>query len=169
MTQTPPPAPNPTPGSPDRRALVQAFQEVVRSEQEKRFHPSVPEPTASRRTARTVLLLAAAGLFVILVTQPRWLFPRPPEENPALSEASLRVRMFVEIDRVERFRADNGRLPRTLVEAGADTSGLTYTPAEGGYTLGGVNNGLSLTYRSGTPPREFLGDSYRLITQRGKS
>jgi hypothetical protein len=169
MTQTPPPAPNPTPGSPDRRALVQAFQEVVRSEQEKRFHPSVPEPTASRRTARTVLLLAAAGLFVILVTQPRWLFPRPPEETPALSEASLRVRMFVEIDRVERFRADNGRLPRTLVEAGADTSGLTYTPAEGGYTLGGVNNGLSLTYRSGTPPREFLGDSYRLITQRGKS
>jgi hypothetical protein len=169
MAQTPPPAPNLTPGSPDRRALLQAFQDVVRSEQEKRSHPVAPEPSGARRTTRTVLLLAAAGLLVILVAQPRWLFPRPPEETPALSEASLRVRMFVEIDRVERFRADSGRLPRTLVEAGADTSGLTYTPVEGGYTLSGVNQGLSLTYRSGTPPREFLGDSYRLITQRGKS
>jgi hypothetical protein len=149
--------------------LLQAFQDVVRSEQEKKSHPSGPESTASPRTTRTVLLLAAAGLLIILVAQPRWLFPRPPEETPALSEASLRVRMFVEIDRVERFRADSGRLPRTLVEAGADTSGLTYTPAEGGYTLSGVNNGLSLTYRSGTPPREFLGTSYRMITQRGKS
>lgn len=168
MTQTPPPAPPPPPGAPDRRALLQAFQDVVRSEQEKKSQPPTPEPT-TRRTTRSILLLTAIGLIYLIVAQPRWLFTQPPEEPPALREASLRVRMFVEIDRVERFFADSGRLPRTLAEAGADTSGLTYTPTDGGYTLRGVNNGFSLTYRSGTPPREFLGDSYRMVTQRGKS
>ena len=166
MTQTPPPPP---PGSPDRRELLQAFQDVVRSEQEKKSQVSTPEPTTARRATRSVMLLTAVGLLFVLVTQPGWLFPRPPEETPALREASLRVRMFVEIDRVERFRADSGRLPRTLVEAGSDTSGLTYLPTEGGYTLSGVNNGLSLTYRSGTSPREFLGNSYRMVAQRGRS
>jgi hypothetical protein len=169
MTQTPPPTPSPPPGEPDRRALLQAFQDVVRSEQEKQSQRPSSEPTTARRATRLMLLLVAAGLLGILVSEPKWLFPRPPEEPPALREASLRVRMFVEIDRVERFRADSGRLPQTLVETGADTSGLVYVPTDGGYTLTGTNRGLSLTYQSGTPPRDFLGDSYRMITQRGKS
>ena len=168
MPKTHPPAPPPPPGSPDRRALLQAFQDVVRTEQKKKSRPSRAESASTQRVARSVLLLATVGLLLTLVTQPSWLFPRPPEQTPALREASLRVRMYVEIDRVERFRVDSGRLPRTLVEAGADTSGLTYTPEEDEYTLSGVNNGLTLTYRSGTAPQEFLGDSYRLVTQRGK-
>jgi hypothetical protein len=167
MPQSRPPR-HSSPGSPDRRALAQAFQDVVRTEQGKQ--PKRPEPRlgSGRRGARPVLFLVAVGLLLTLLTQPRWLFRRPPEEPPALQEASLRVRMYVEIDRVERFRTESGRLPQTLLEAGADTSGLTYTPGEGGYTLRGVNNGLTLTYRSDMAPREFLGESYRLITQRGK-
>jgi hypothetical protein len=164
MPKTPPPSRKP--GVPDRQALLHAFQDVVRSEGQKNTRP--PEPTSSNRGHRAFLLLTAVGLLLVLVTRPAWLFPRPPAQTPALREASLRVRMFVEIDRVERFLADSGRLPRTLVEAGADTSGLSYTPAEGGYTLSGTNQGLSLTYRSGTPPREFLGDSYRMVRQQGK-
>jgi hypothetical protein len=162
------PSPTPKPGATDRQALLRAFQDVVRTEQGKNSRAPTPEPTSSRRGTRAMLLLTAAGLLLVLVTRPAWLFPRPPKQTPALMEASLRVRMFVEIDRVERFLADSGRLPRTLVEAGADTSGLSYTPAEGGYTLSGRNQGLSLTYHSGSPPREFLGNSYQVVTQRGK-
>ncbi len=37
--------------------------------------------------------------------------------------------MYVEISRVEQYRASHGRLPATLQEMGADTAGLRYTTA----------------------------------------
>lgn len=162
------PTPRPTAGTPDRRALVQAFQDVVRGEKEKGFQRHRPSaPPAPRRGLLAFLLLTTAALAWVLAAQPEWLFPRPAPEPPALSEASLRVRMFVEIDRIERYTAQAGHRPASLIEAGADTVGLIYSTTENGYTLTGVNQGFTLTYRSGEPPRTFLGDSYRLVRQRG--
>jgi hypothetical protein len=166
MAKTPPPAPTPPPGSPDRRALLEAFQEVVRTEQEKKSSsaPSVPSPT---RWAYWLIMTAViAGLVAVLVVQPGWLFSKPIEEPPALREASLRVRMFVEIERVDQYRSQMGHLPSSLAEAGADSTGLKYTHDSTGFSITGVNEGLSLTYTSPTPPRDFLGNSYALISQR---
>jgi hypothetical protein len=111
---------------------------------------------------------AIVVLLGVLLLQPAWLFPPAPLETPALREASVRVRMYVEMDRVEQFRNAKGRLPATLMEAGGDTTGLVYSTADDGYTLVGRDNGFSLTYTStaGIAPRDFLGDSYRLIAQR---
>jgi hypothetical protein len=77
--------------------------------------------------------------------------------------------MFAEIMRIERFKTDSGRLPRTLAEAGGDSTNLEYRPSGSAFTLHGRNGTLTLTYTSGTPPREFLGTGYTLITQRRKS
>jgi hypothetical protein len=76
--------------------------------------------------------------------------------------------MYVEITRLEKFRSDSGHPPATLREAGADTTGLVYAPEEDGYTLTGSNAGQSLTFRSGSDPRQFLGESYRQIAARRK-
>lgn len=168
MSQPPPP-PSPAPGQPDRRALIEAFQDVVRAEQE-RSSPSVPAPgTPVRHGARALLFLTAAALLAILVTKPEWLFPRPPVEPPELVDASLRVRMYVEIGRIERFRADSGHLPASLTDAGVDTTGLTYAAEPDGYSLTGRNRGTSLTFRSGGDPKLFLGDSYKLVSDRRKA
>lgn len=154
-------------GSPDRQALLKAYQDVVQEQKDKHHGPAGPPPAAPSRAAFWILMLSlAAGLGATLVLQPEWLFPKVAPEPPALQEASLRVRMYVEIDRIEAFKAHEGRLPATLLEAKGDTTGLTYAPGEGGYSLTGRNGPLSLTYASSQAPQEFLGDSYTLISRR---
>ncbi len=165
MPQALPPSPTPS-GQHDRTKLLEAYQNLVRSEQEKRTSVAVPVPPESRAPFWATTFLVIAGLSSLLVLQPQWLFPRPPAESPALQEASLRVRMFVEIDRIEQFRSLNNRLPANLREAKADSVGLHYRPTEASYTLVGRNGPLALTYSSSMTPRDFLGQSYELISMR---
>lgn len=152
-------------GQPDRRALLQAFQDVVKSEKDKKSGESTLAP-AARPVFLIVMSLILAALTAVLLTQPAWLFPRAPEETPGLREASLRVRMYVEIERIEQFRAANGRYPESLLEAGGDTTALTYSAGPAGYTLTGQNRGALATFVAGSNPREFLGNSYQLISRR---
>lgn len=158
-----------TPDPHDRSALLQAFQDVVRDQQGKEAQPTSSASPAGRHTYTLVMLGLAAGLLTTLALRPAWLFPPPIVESTQLREASLRVRMYVEITRVDQFRAANGRLPATLSETGADTTGLQYTKTSGGYTLTGVSQGVTLTYTSGTAPETFIGASYALIKQRKRS
>ena len=168
MPQVPPP-PTPQPsGQHDRTKLLEAYQNLVRAEQEKRTSIAVPIPTESRAPFWVSTLLLIAGLASVLVLQPEWLFPRPPVESPALKEASLRVRMFVEIDHIEQFKIANGRLPVTLREAKADSAGLLYRPSERSYDVVGRNGPLLLTYSSSMTPQDFLGQSYHLIAMRNR-
>ncbi|MFN8647441.1 MAG: hypothetical protein U0104_11800 [Gemmatimonadales bacterium] len=151
----------------DRQALLKAYQDVVQEQKDKHNGPPGPPPAAPSKAPFWILMLSlAAGLGATLVLQPEWLFPKVAPEPPALQEASLRVRMYVEIDHIEAFKAQEGRLPATLLEARGDTTGLTYAPGEGGYSLTGRNGSISLTYASSQAPREFLGDSYTLISHR---
>ena len=167
MPQAPPPSPTPS-GQHDRTKLLEAYQNLVRSEQEKRNSIAVPVPPEPSAPYFIMMVLLIGGLASLLVLQPQWLFPRPPEETPALREASLRVRMFVEIDRIEQFRSLNGRLPGTLAEAKSDSIGLSYQPAQESFSLVGHNGSLMLTYNSSMTPRDFLGQSYTLITLRSR-
>jgi len=166
-SRQPPPQPAPPPtGKPDRRALLQAYQEVVRATKQK------PAPIVdSRPTHRPFWIamgLTIAGLTALLVFQPRWFFGQPAPEPPQLQEASLRIRMYVEIDHIDRFKSTNGRLPTTLIEAGGDSTGLQYAPRGEGYTLSGRNGVIRLSYTSGTSAEAFLGNSYQLIRERTK-
>lgn len=162
-----PPQPSPAPqGDPDRRALLEAYQDVVREDTDRRnSQPTVPT-LPSRTGVRLLTGALLVALVVVLVQRPAWLFTRPPVEPPALQDASLRVRMYVEIDRVERFRAGRGRLPATLAEAGGDSTGLRYQVVDTGFTLAGQNGGTALTYSSATRAKDFLGDSYTIIRNR---
>ena len=162
----PPPGPGTPPGQHDRTALVQAFQDVVRTEHEKRSAPLPPERPRSRLPFQLGLIGLAVALAAILVLQPAWLFSKPPVESPALREASLRARMFVQIERIEQFRSANARLPASLVEAGIDSTGMRYAISGSGYSLSGTNHQVTLTYLSSQAPKDFLGSSYRLFSER---
>ncbi len=162
----PPPAPAPPPGSHDRSALLQAYQDVVRTEHDKRTTQPVPVLPPSRAPFWIAMGLLIAGLTSILVLQPAWLFPKSPAESSELRTASLRVRMFVEIDRIDQFRIANARLPATILEAGGDTTGLRYNVGGDSYSLEGTNHGVTLTYTSSQSSKDFLGNSYELLAQR---
>ena len=163
---TPPASPRPTSGTPDRKALVEAFQNVVRTEKEKKTGDMHPVSEKSYLFSVVMVVLAVSSA-TILVMQPAWLFPPALEQPPALREASLRVSMYVEIGRIDRFKSTTGKYPESLTQAGVDTTGLQYAVSGTGYTLTGTDRkGSSLTYYSTTPPKEFLGNAYSFISSR---
>jgi len=160
---SPPPSPTPA-GQPDRRALLQAYQDLVRASQEKPT-PAAPSQPALRPFWVGMLVLALA-LTAVLLFRPGFLFTQPPPQTPALQEASLRVRMYVQIERLEQYRTSNGRPPAALADAAVDSAGLVYRVAGDGYTLTGRNGAISLTYTSGVSAEAFLGNSYQLVRER---
>lgn len=168
---TPPPKPAAPaqPGPHDRRALLDAYQNLVRSEQEKQAAgPTPPDAAPPRAFFWLSTLTAIVALSALLLLRPAWLFTTPPAESTALMEASLRVQIFVEIERIERFRSDSGRVPGSAAEAGIPVGApVSYSSDGVSYSLSGRNGPVALTYSSGTPPAQFLGNSYQVIRARG--
>ena len=165
---TPPRPPTPS-GQPDRRALLAAYQNLVRSEEDKHHSEAHRQPAEpSGRGFWITMSLAIIALSALLLLQPGWLFTKPAVETPEVTEASLRVRMFVEIERIERFQSDSGRLPASLGEAGVPEDGLTFQVSEGSYILTGISGTRTLSYSPETSAMTFLGDSYRIIRERGR-
>lgn len=157
------------PSGPDRRKLIEAYQDLVRSEQEKRHTQPQPERKPPRHRFAAPMGLLAVMLAAVLLLEPRWLFTPPlPPEPPALQEASLRLAMFRSIELIDAFREVNGRFPHTLAEAGADSTALTFALTPDGYTLTGTNGRVTLTYTFPADPRQFLGKAYEVIRQRNK-
>jgi hypothetical protein len=156
----------------DRRALVEAFQNVVKSEAERAKEAKTPVPIPPHRRAAglVVALLIIIAAAAILYLQPPWLeAPATLSETPELHEASLRLAMYQAAQHIETFRRANQRLPATLGEAGADTTGVAYEAAGGyQYVLTGHSGDLKLEYHSDQPLKAFLGQSYELIRERFK-
>jgi hypothetical protein len=61
-----------------------------------------------------------------------------------------------------------GRLPKSLLESGGDTTGLQYVQDGQSYSITGQNAGRSLTYSSNTSAAAFLGNAYELIRKRSQ-
>lgn len=171
-----PTAAGPTPPSATRagtgkQALLEAAQEVVRKQAEERR----AELEAERKARSRMSPIVAAGSAIILiilayvaVERPTWLFPKPPvSESAELREASLRIGMAAAAQRVEKFRRNRNRLPRTLAETGGVLHGIRYQRNDSlNYTLHGTNGPVTLTLRSTDSLRPFLGGSFEVIARR---
>jgi hypothetical protein len=157
-----------------KQALFDAAVDVVRKQGEER--QAERALAAKREHERTrVSPIIAAGLTILLgvavyigVEQPTWLLPTPPKvESAAAQEASLRIGMATTMQRIERYRVAQGRLPRTLGEAGAAPAGITYEQHEGDrYLLRGENGPVRLTLSSGDSLAGFVGNSFRILAER---
>lgn len=164
------------PGAPsaEKQALIEAFDQVIKADTEQRERaPEVQR--APRRwplhpvAVLALLLLAGVGAW-IGATRPSWLLERGmPVENAAMQDASLRLAMAMQFQRIERYRSTNRRLPASLAEVGPPMQGITYERAGSDqYVLRGRNGGASLMLRSTDPVKEFVGSSYTLIQGRGQ-
>ena len=175
-SSAPPPAPpaGGSPGTPPKQALFDAAVEVMRKQSEERAAERAAEEARRREQSRVspiiaggLTILLAVGVYVA-VEQPTWLFPPArPAESRETREASLRIGMATTMQRVERFRLMQGRLPRTLAEAGSSPSGITYEMREDDrYTLRGANGPVELTLNSGDSLPVFVGNSFRILASR---
>lgn len=133
-----------------------------------------PFPAMARpRPARSWVLVTSAvilvsSLGVLTVTQPDWLLPGWAEaESPEISEASLRLAIVRERQRVEAYRMQHGRLPATLEAAGGSLSGVRYTIRNDGTYLLEADLGRSYVRLASTGSvQAFLGNSLQVILSR---
>src|SRR6476659_42913 len=121
----------PTPPSPEKRALIDAYETALKaSAQQREQRPGGAGPRRTRPIAWLVLALAVGGAAFGGVTRPAWLgIHGPLVEPPAVREASLRLAVALEAQRVLRFQREHGRLPATLDEAGGAMPGISYQPS----------------------------------------
>lgn len=161
--------------SPEKKALLDAFDSVLKINAEERELER--EAAEAQRRARGVsqllmLLCATILLFVsgyVYVERPDWIFPAPPQpESLAVREASLRITVASAAQHIERYRQQAGQLPLTLVQAGAHAQGISYDRTTGGYRLAAESDEVRVTYHSSEPLARFVGNSFTVISRRGK-
>jgi hypothetical protein len=167
MTQTPQ-------TTPEKKALLEAFDTVLKTQAEER-EARRAEAEARRRHSSSRLLMVVCGtvlMFVgvyLYVERPEWVFPAPATpESVVVREASLRISVANAAQHIERFRQRTGRLPTTLAEAGAHEGALDYEPASTVYKLQADTGGVRVTYDSGQPLTQFVGNSFKIISRRSK-
>jgi hypothetical protein len=167
--KAPPPA-----ASAEKKALLDAFDTVLKSQAEERDATDREAEARRRARASSRPLLAACALILLAVAsylavfQPAWVFaPRFAPESLAIQEASLKIDMANVAQHVERFRKKNGRLPESLSEAGARPGDLNYRRiGETSYQLVGDNGPAHATLNADESLADFLGNSYQIIARR---
>jgi hypothetical protein len=173
--QTPTPnTPAPPAASAEKKALLDAFDTVLKTQAEER--DSTQREADVRRHAHassrllfvaSITILGAVGAFLAVV-RPTWVFaPRAAEESLAIKEASLRIAIANAAQHVQRFSQHNGRLPESLAEAGARGAGLIYSRlGQSSFRLTGENGPALVTLSSEEGLPDFLGNSYQIIARR---
>ena len=150
--------------------LYEAALAAVKDREEAAF--SRPRRRAQSRFpwfAVMLPLILAAGALLLL--RPVWLIgpTTPDQETPAIAAASLRLTLLRERQHVLDYQKANGRLPRTLAEAGITSQDIRYeTQGDNAFRLS-ANAGDSLIVLSSSDSmRAFLGETLRAIRNRGR-
>ena len=161
----------PTTNPDSKKALLEAFDQVLKTQADERAERLASRPRTGGRPTVFLLVGIFALLFVgayLWLEQPGWLFPAaPPPESTAVKEASLRIALANTARHVEHFRRTKGRLPAGLDEAGTTTSGIAYERRGGEeYVLYGANGAVRLTLKSTDSIPLFVGNSFVIISRR---
>lgn len=152
-----------------KRALLEAAEAAVQESRDRARPSHGPRrPRGPNPFSIGLALLASVFGIYLMVAQPAWfLTPPPPPDPPAMREASARLTVVREASRIEQVRAETGRVPATLEEAGSGVAGLQYFPSGDGYTLRWVLSGDTLTWSSRDSVADFLGNSLATVLARG--
>jgi len=159
-----------------KKALLNAFDDVLKKQAADREIERLAEEERRRLrncTKPLILVCTAIILFIgayLWVERPEWVFPpAAAPESMAVKEASLRIGLANVAQHVERYRQRNGRLPKTLTEAGAHGEWISYeVTGTSSYRLVGSNGPLRLALGSSDPLPGFLGNSFEVISRRSR-
>jgi len=167
-----PRTPPTSPATPEKRALLEAFDTVLKSQVDDAERSAAERAKRARGAARALLLSCAMAMVLVgtylWVERPEWVFPPiPAAESFAVKDASLRIAMANAAQHIERYRQRGGRLPVTLASAGVYSQGIEYrlTDREH-YQLTGENGDVRLALRSDESVPEFLKSSFQILARR---
>jgi hypothetical protein len=159
--------------SPEKKALLEAFDTVLKTAAEERELERLAAEARRRNRGVSRLLLVVCTVIVtfmsvyLYVERPEWIFPvASPPESPTVRQASLRISVANAAQHIERYRQQRGQLPATLEQAGANGAGISYQRTAAGYQLEGENEGIRVSFTSGESLTRFVGNSFEVIARR---
>ena len=145
----------------DEAERARAVAEFLRHQEERAGLARREEVRRERttRVRRGALLGAWLGVAYIWLGSPSWLAIEPPPPQSVTDEArSLRMSVFFQSQKIEAYRAERGRLPYVLEEAGPPFGGIEYRRKDGRfYELRGESDRIHIRYESERPALDFLG------------
>jgi hypothetical protein len=162
--------------TPEKKALLEAFDTVLKRQAEEReaqARAAEAKRLARSRTRPVFWAAMAMVLFIaayLWVEQPEWLFPAPAApESTAIKEASARIGAANAAQHIERFRQRAGRLPESLVEAGAHVEGISYQRiGVDSWRIEARNGPVRVSLASSESLPKFLGKSFEVIARRSR-
>jgi hypothetical protein len=161
--------PGRSPQSASRRALADAYEQAVKSEQDKRARAQVMAKKS--RVRRVVLglawLVALAGVSLLLA-RPEWFGLVKYQETADERDANVRLSLYMAARQLEAYHKRTGSYPESLDEAGTTVPGINYqrTP-DGGYELRLSRGGHIVLLTSRDSLNAFLGTSLaRVVPQK---
>ena len=117
-----------------------------------RVHPSVPP----------VLALVSIWLWVF---PPAALIPEVPTIPPAAQEAGLRMEMFIQLTKIQRYMLENGSLPTGLDDVGKRSDGVQYRRlGDDVFQLSGRTGDVTVDYTSTEPVADLLAEARAIVT-----
>jgi hypothetical protein len=165
--------PAPPAATSQKKALLEAFDTVLRTAAEEReLERLAAEARRRGRGVSRLLIVLCTTILVFIgvylsVERPEWAFPAPvTPESAAVRQASLRISVANAVQHLERYRQQHGKLPATLEQAGATGAGITYQPTAEGYEVAGEADGVRVAYTAGQSLTKFIGNSFELISRR---
>jgi hypothetical protein len=155
-----------------KTSLFEAAQAAIQDQESKLDAERLARMAATGRRRR-IGVMGMLGLVgaVLLIVQPEWLAgPKElPAETPPIAAASMRISLLRERDRVRDYVQRNGRLPATLAQAGGIAPGISLSGlSDGSFTLVGETADSIITLQSGDSVVAFLGESLRIVRNRGR-
>jgi hypothetical protein len=139
------------------------------------------ERSASRRGRRrnsrfgriafaTIAGLVVGGSGYILSARPAWFFTPDPEPPPLeIQDASVRLMLVREAERIRQYQTANGQLPDSLAEAGSMVTGVRYTRVDDStFRLSAAVGSTQIGFQSDDSPDGFLGNALKIINRRGE-
>jgi hypothetical protein len=138
----------------DDRERFRALAEAVAADEEME-RLAAQRPPAPKRAHPALKFLFAVALPLAAWGQfgsPPWLDHPHPRLSPIEEEAFLRISLYVQAQRIERFLAASGSLPPTLLDAGDVVPGIEYTRMrDNNYRLAGRTGSVDVRYESTEP------------------
>ena len=75
------------------------------------------------------------------------------------------MEMFIQFNNIQRYLAENGRLPTDLGEVGDSPVAVTYVPMGGNvFQLSGQSGDIMVDFNSTDPVEDLLGDAIAIVS-----
>ncbi len=146
-----------------------AIASVLRHQAERKEAQEAVKPVGKKPLLPqlSALALSTAAAVYVWFGSPGWLGPALPPLPPLEVEgAHVATAVYLQTQRIEGYRARNGRLPAFLEEAGPGVPGVRYARLDARtYRVQGQDRRVAVTYTSGEPMDSLVAAVARVLSR----